>query len=149
MILKDYKLFQMGSTSALCATRRVFGVMHSFGVSQNFLNIPFFLIRGRRNVSTSNNRFRGAAAGSTMKAENVMEDEVAKEFPSPTDEEYGEHTSGYAAFNNEGYVKTTALQRAIITVGSGLSAFFDPTRAGMTIVQQATHKRQKEDKCEL
>ncbi len=38
-----------------------------------------------------------------------------------------EESSG---FKNEHLIKLSPLQRAIITIGSGLSSFFDPTRAG-------------------
>lgn len=38
----------------------------------------------------------------------------------------------YGGFRNKHLIKLSPLQKTIITVGSGLSSFFDPTRAGTT-----------------
>jgi len=40
---------------------------------------------------------------------------------------------GNGIFRNEHYVPLSAVQKAIITVGSGLYSFFDPTKAGTNV----------------
>jgi len=69
----------------------------------------------------------------TLNSKSIGIDEI--EYPNPNDEGYREFTSGsgQGVFANEHNVKLTPLQKSIITVGSGLSAFLDPTRAGLSM----------------
>lgn len=81
-----------------------------------------------RHFSISTTRWSIVATGSSTQDEGRYEHDEDSDSNSESSEE--EESGG---FKNEHLIKLSPLQRAIITVGSGLSSFFDPTRAGWHI----------------